>query len=318
MSTPEEWKQFKEAVREATDIVELIQQKEPTLQERGTVWRGVEGWPSLIVYKDSGLWFDHGGDRNGDCFAWLMEMEGLTFIESLTLLAERAGIDKPAWSGESAEDEDEKRKIQRIQSWCVSHYHRLLPSKIRRKILKSGYGFTDEIIDKLKIGWADGTCYFSAKDHFGDQYSEEDFLATGLFRPTKKGPVDVFEERVVFPYWRMGRVRYLIARRVEGYTGNEDWELAKYKKLPVRTAKRDYVSEHVREPIFNEDAVRNAEEVLITEGVTDCISAMQAGIPCLSPVTVRFKDKHIPLLRGLLKKVKRVVIINDSEENASG
>jgi len=37
--------------------------------------------------------------------------------------------------------------------------------------------------------------------------------------------------------------------------------------------------------LLYEDAARGAEELLITEGVTDCISAMQAGLACISPVT---------------------------------
>jgi len=78
------------------------------------------------------------------------------------------------------------------------------------------------------------------------------------------------------------------------------------------------------ETFYNEDAVLRRREgarlsqLLVTEGVTDCISAMQAGVPCISPVTVRFRKKDLAKLVTLTEHVSEVIVCNDSEESGAG
>ena len=48
------------------------------------------------------------------------------------------------------------------------------------------------------------------------------------------------------------------------------------------------------------------------------ISAMQAGITTISPVTVRFRRQDHPRLLTLTSKARRVVICNDTEESGAG
>jgi DNA primase len=87
----------------------------------------------------------------------------------------------------------------------------------------------------------------------------------------------------------------------------------------VRSSKHPYISSTLRNDYFyNEDAARETSEVLVTEGVTDCISAMQAGIPCISPVTTRFRKQDLPKLLALVQPGARVVICNDSEASGAG
>jgi DNA primase len=74
----------------------------------------------------------------------------------------------------------------------------------------------------------------------------------------------------------------------------------------------------VNETFYNEDAAHGASELVITEGVTDCISEMQAGVACISPVTVRFRTKDHGKLVSLTARAARVVVCNDSEESGAG
>ena len=52
--------------------------------------------------------------------------------------------------------------------------------------------------------------------------------------------------------------------------------------------------------------------------MADCISMLQAGFPCISPVTVRFRGKDNPKLIHLTQGLKRVYICNDNEANEAG
>jgi DNA primase len=204
-----------------------------------------------------------------------------------------------------------------VNAAAAAYYHKVLPTKIREQSFRAHYGFTDETVDTLKLGWADGHLFEKLRDVVGA--SRECALKTGLFVVLGGGHVeDFFRERLVFPYWKGGQVVYFIARATE-YTGDAEWEKSKYKKLLTHSERHDYVSPTVaNECFYNEDVARGAEELLITEGVTDCISALQASVPCISPVTTRFRKQDVPKLLQLTRHVKRVIICNDSEESSAG
>lgn len=97
------------------------------------------------------------------------------------------------------------------------------------------------------------------------------------------------------------------------------WEEPKYRKLPARSDRHPYISSLMaNDHFYNEDGIRGADTVLITEGITDCLSAVQAGIACVSPATTRFRRHDHDKLLALTGKVGRVVICNDSEANGAG
>jgi DNA primase len=108
--------------------------------------------------------------------------------------------------------------------------------------------FTAETIDNLLIG-------FSANEPWreGDQerpgvlscltkephdFTPRELAATGAFRPTSQdGLAPFFEGRIIFPYWKSGRVVFLIGRRTP-WTPDQPWEQGKYKKLPMTEASK--------------------------------------------------------------------------------
>ena len=93
----------------------------------------------------------------------------------------------------------------------------------------------------------------------------------------------------------------------------------KYKKRLVHKEGREYVSPCVQNSYFyGEDGLRGFDYCIITEGVADCIVMLQAGFPCISPVTVQFPDKDHQKLISLTKRLKQVFICNDNESNESG
>ena len=60
------------------------------------------------------------------------------------------------------------------------------------------------------------------------------------------------------------------------------------------------------------------ERVIITEGVTDCISLMEHGFPVVSPVTVRIREADWERLLPKLAGVKTVFICQDNEISEAG
>ena len=321
------FRQLLESIRAATDVPELIGEG-VSLATVGSVLKGRSPFnadqdPSLVVWPHSNTWRDFSGGeiKGGDCFDWVMRRENCGFMDAVHTLARRAGIELPGADGDAMRTEleliSQRRRIEDLLTAAAAHYHAVLPSKIRQTWYRERYGFRDETINDLALGWADGHLH----EHFvqGLGIAEGEALSTGLFVRLQGGRVqDFFKDRLVFPYWKHGRVVYFIARATE-HTGDEPWEQAKYKKLLTRSDRHAYVSPHVaNDTFYNEDCVRGAQEVLITEGVTDCISAMQAGVPCISPVTVRFRKQDHEKLLCLTARARRIIICNDTEANGVG
>lgn len=321
------FRQLIEDVRSRTDIVTLIK-ADIRLSRCGSVLKGRSLFnkdrdPSFVVWPDTQTWRDYSGGTStgGDCFEYIMHRDNASFMEALKKLAISAGIKLPGFDTVAAKKEfkriAELRRIQSVLTSAAAKYHSALPSEIRETWYKDRYGFTDDTIDSLLLGWADGQLYKRmATSH---EFSRRQLLRTGLFIRFKDGSIkDLFQNRLIFPYWRRGRVAYFIARATN-HTPKTLSEKAKYKKLLTHSARHSYVSPHiVNDTFYNEDAANGAEEILITEGVTDCISAMQAGAPCISPVTTRFRSRDRQKLIDLTRHVKTVVICNDTETSGAG
>ncbi len=314
-------------VRERTDLAALIGET-VDLHSSGSVLKGRSPFnpdadPSLVVWSHTGTWrdFSGGGSVGGDCFDFVEKRDGVGFMEAFRRLAGKVGVALPGSDDPETAEElrnlSERRRVEELLTAAAAYYHGVLPSKIRGAWYNRKYGFDTTTIDTLLLGWADGHLFEHLTGLLGA--TEEDALSTGLFVRLRDGRIeDFFRDRLVFPYWKHGRVTYFIARATE-HTGDEPWEQAKYKKLLTRSDKHPYVSRFVtNDTFYNEDVARRSKQLLITEGVTDCISAMQAEVPCISPVTVRFRKRdHVKLLQ-LTARCERIVICNDAEESGAG
>ena len=321
------FRQLIEDVRARTDIVALIK-ADIRLKPYGSVLKGRSPFnkdrdPSLVVWPDTQTWRDYSGGAStgGDCFEYIMRRDNVDFMDALKQLAISAGIELPGFDTAAARKElkrvAELRRIQNVLTSAAAYYHTALPSEICDTWYKERYGFTDTTIDSLFLGWADGQLYKRmAASH---EFSKRQLLKTGLFVQRRDGTIkDLFQNRLVFPYWRQGRVAYFIARTINN-TSQAYHEKAKYKKLLIHSSRHPYVSSNIaNDTFYNEDSANRAEEILITEGVTDCISAMQAGVACISPVTTRFRSRDHQKLIKLTRHAKKVIICNDTETSGAG
>ena len=152
-------------------------------------------------------------------------------------------------------------------------------------------------------------------------FTLRELAGTSAFRPTAQdGLFPFFDGRIVFPYWSRGNVVFMIGRRTP-WTPDQEWEKSKYKKLAVRN---DRNNEHVaqcvqNDVLYNEDVLlTRPERVIITEGVTDCISLMEHGFPVVSPVTVQIREADWERLLPRLAGVKTVFICQDNEVSEAG
>lgn len=282
------------------------------------------GKNSLHVDPKSDRWHCFNCGAGGDQITWVghrlygslySDRDRPMFFHALREVAKLAGVDLPERNDPSTA---ERRGIEQIYRIAAGYYHSHLPAEQRDYL--HGRGLTDETIDTLSIGFAPtgGAALFS---HLKGEYKidAEELLSTGLFTHHKDRVQDVFQGRIVIPYWRSGRVVYFIGRETDHSPQWERERKMKYKKLLVHGENHPYISPLVtNEYFYGEDTARRADSLLVTEGIMDAIAVHQAGFACVSPVTVRFRKADGEKIAALAKTAKRVFIVNDNEVNASG
>src|SRR6056297_1644844 len=94
-----------EKIKERLDIVEVVSDY-INLKKTGKNYQGLcpfhqENTPSFTVNPDNQFYYCFGCGKGGDLFNFVMEIENITFYESLKLLAKRANIDLPKKKGYS-------------------------------------------------------------------------------------------------------------------------------------------------------------------------------------------------------------------------
>ena len=276
----------------------------------------------FTVYKQRQGWTCFRCGVSGDIFDYISIREGFATCDTckqftkdnFSLVLERASKIAGIEFRREARDrknltESEKKYLdfKKKMAIVVDYYHGLLTNE-HRKWVKDKYGFTDQLIDKYQIGFSP----IRSGDSLAYLYvmGIRDLAEMGLAVEDDTGRQhDIFRGRIMFPYFVHGSPVFLIGRSTPWTPHREGYEVPKYKKQRV--------SDVIVEPLFGIDRIRGRNEVIITEGITDALILIQNGYSVLSPVTVRFKAKHIEYLK-LMTEGKRVYICNDAEESGVG
>lgn len=287
-------------IKSRLDIVDVIGE-EIELHEDGGCFVGSvppvgHSGKSLRVDRNLQLWHDTKNGKGGDVLDWIgrsyIDPRGKDFSEVLRVASEMAGVEL----AEMTTEEKERVDVYNLLTAATEIFHKNLTPELYDQIKKK-WGITQETVDQLQIGYA--TACIEHLDRVTLQNS-------GLIysRPDKV----VLDHRIVFPYWKNGKVVYMIGRATSQTPyGKDNSEPPKYKKLLVNSEKKPHIKVQ-NSHFYGEDSLRGFDYCIITEGVTDCIVMLQAGFPCISPVTVSFREEDHPKLINITKGLKCVYI----------
>lgn len=231
--------------------------------------------------------------------------------------------------------ERERRKSLRVfeaLTALADYYHRrLLADTDALNWFREKYRIGDEMVARLKIGYAENAPWTDSagKRHGGvldelckrpNAFTHAELSGTSAFRPSGSSTIPFFHRRIVFPYWSRGHVVFMIGRKTP-WTSVTDWETPKYKKLAVRNGeKHAHVAACIRNDVlYNEDILAaRPDRIVITEGVTDCISLMEHEFPAVSPVTVQIKDADWERILPKLAGARTIYLCQDNELSDAG
>lgn len=269
-----------------------------------------EKTPSFYVSPAKGIFKCFGCGKSGTAVGFVMEHEGLTYVEALKFLARKYHIEVV----EKEETAEEIASRQRSESlYLVSEFAgKFFRDSLMSETGRVGYayfrtrGLEDATIEKFGLGWAPAarTALYDEARKAG--YKEEFLIDTGLCYRRDDGKVaDRFYDRVMFPiHSPSGRI---IA--FGGRTLRSDKAVAKYVNSPETEI---YVKSRSLYGIwFARNEIVRRDRCILVEGYLDVISMHQLGIR--NVVASSGTSLTVEQIRLIRKYSQNVTIIYDGD-----
>lgn len=263
-------------IKERLGIVEIVGSY-IKLEKSGTNYKARcpfhnEKTPSFYVSPDRGSFYCFGCGMKGDIFTFVEKFEGIDFMGSLKVLAERAGV---ILSKKDSAKDNRKELLYEILERATTFFQDNLRSNPTAHQYVLGRGLTEETIKNFRIGFAPAE--WRALRHFlkSKGYRDEDVEAVGLIKKTDKPGADPyydgFRGRVIFPISDS-------SGRVVAYTGRTLDETAnppKYLNSPETVL---FTKSKV---LYGLDKakidIRKRDYAILVEGQMDLVMLHQAG-----------------------------------------
>ena len=264
---------------------------------------------SFTVTPAKGLYHCFGCGARGDVFGFITKRDKVGFPRAMEILARRAGLDlkelmneRPTAKANGVNGHGhETQQIEtvavdtattrRLLGSVVEHYHRTFCERPDAQEYLKSRGLVDaELLKAWKVGYADGSL-LKTLSKSGEV--RDGLVALGVI--TAEGR-ELMGGCVVFP----------LADPVSAAWIN-------LYGRGVKTDRHCYLPGPLR-GVFNLQAARTGEEVLLTESVIDACSFHQAGVRNSIPLygINGFTSDHLDLLKR--EGVKRAVIALDNDE----
>ncbi len=272
---------FAQEVKAAADIVTVVGAHVQLKRQGGNRYLGLcpfhsEKTPSFSVHAVLQIYKCFGCGKSGDVFSFLMEIQGLTFIEALKLLADQQGKPMPA-KGRGPESDAAARKrsaLHEIHEIAQEFFTAQLRARggagALRYFRDRGLGRAE--IEEFGLGYAPDRNALLA--HLkGRGFKRGDVLESGLVGASEKGDsvYDRFRDRLMFPiHSDAGKLIAYGGRQRQGDRG------PKYLNSPETPIYRKNAV------LFNMHrarmAMRQRDLAVLVEGYMDVIGVWKAGI----------------------------------------
>ena len=192
----------KNEILENSDIVAIIGDY-VDLKKSGNSYKGLcpfhnEKTPSFTVDDKKQLFHCFGCGEGGDVVSFIMHKEGLSYIDSMKYLANKAGIKL-----DNTKSSKENKRLNRLydinRDIMMYFYKNLLTDKAGQTYLKNR-GFRSNIVNTFMLGfaknsWDDLISYVKEKDYLLD-----DIENLGLIKKSQNGKYyDKYRNRLIFP-----------------------------------------------------------------------------------------------------------------------
>tara|TARA_Y100000768_G_scaffold388518_1_gene384909 strand:+ start:1772 stop:3457 length:1686 start_codon:yes stop_codon:yes gene_type:complete len=294
---------FIDQVLSSTDIVELIKEK-VNLTKNGTNYKGLcpfhnEKTPSFNVSSTKQFYHCFGCGASGDAIKFLMEHDHLTFIESLSKLAQYANLELP----ENTKKNDSAYSLFVLNKKAAEFYTKSLLSNSKALSYLSNRNIDETMIEEFNIGLSNDS-WDDLSKLFASSKETNNALEAGLLIKSNNKVYDRFRNRIIFPI-RNSTGNYI------GFGGRiyESGEGAKYINSPE--TKLFHKSYELYGLYESKKFINKENKVLIVEGYTDVIGLHKANIKnCLATLGTAFTKYHF---KKIIRYTKNIVFCFDGD-----
>jgi len=289
------------------DVIGIID-KRVQLKKRGANFIACcpfhdEKTPSFTVSPSKQFYHCFGCGAGGNAINFLIEYEGLTFIDSITELANSIGLKVPSEAPQKIEKSNENSKLEEVIKIASVFYQKQLRESAKAISYLKSRGLTGEIAKEFEIGFAPEG-WQNLKIPF-KKYEDEILVKAGLVVKNDKGKYyDRFRNRIIFPI-------YSDKGKIIGFGGRviNPKDTPKYYNSPETPLFQK--SYELYGLLASRKFIREKGYVLVVEGYMDVVGLAQKGIKnvvaTLGTATTAF---HI---KKLLRYTEEIIFCFDGD-----
>ncbi|MCV7287105.1 DNA primase [Mycolicibacterium wolinskyi] len=257
--------------------------------------------PSFHVRPNHGHFHCFGCGEGGDVYAFVQKIEHVSFVEAVELLADRVGY-TVTYTGASTtnvqRDRGSRSRLLAANAAAQEFYAEALQSDEAAEARKylTERNFDAAAAAQFGCGFAPSGWDKLTKHLLRKGFEFKELEAAGLSREGKRGPMDRFHRRLLWPIRvSSGETIGFGARRLF----DDDQNQAKYVNTPETVL---YKKSQV---LFGLDRAKRdiakGHQAVVVEGYTDVMAMHLAGVTtAVASCGTAFGDQHLSMLRRLM------------------
>ena len=291
------------------DIVEVIDSHVP-LRKAGRNHQALcpfheEKTPSFTVSQDKQFYHCFGCGANGTVITFVMELNGLGFVEAVEDLAGRYGLEIPREAGYRPASKQHDELYELLEQAAQLYRKQLQGHKGRAADYLKGRGISGTVIEDYEIGYAPSGWKRMLNALGNSTEARTRLTEVGLIKPGgKEGHYDFFRDRIMFPI-RDPRGRVIgFGGRV---LGDDTPKYLNSPETPLFHKGRElYGLYQVRRK------KKQPETLYVVEGYMDVIALAQHGVDnAVATLGTAVTDKH---LEKLYRVAGQLIFCFDGDE----
>ncbi|MEU4154516.1 DNA primase [Streptomyces sp. NPDC026659] len=311
------------AVRDAVPIDAVVSEYLQLRNAGGGNLKGLcpfhdEKSPSFQVSPSKGLFHCFGCQEGGDTITFVMKVDHLSFSEAVERLAGQAGITLRYEEGgyNPAHQRGERIRLVEAHKIAAQWYAEQLatsPEADTGRIFLAERGFDQAAAVHFGVGYSPQGWDHLTRYLRGKGFSDKELILSGLAQDGRRGPIDRFRGRLMWPIRDIGG-------DVVGFGARKLYEAdngPKYLNTPDTAI---YKKSQVLYGIdLAKQQIAKSSRAVVVEGYTDVMACHLAGVTtAIATCGTAFGGDHIKILRRLLMDNGSARVIFTFDGDAAG
>ncbi|MER8056057.1 MULTISPECIES: DNA primase [unclassified Streptomyces] len=311
------------AVRDAVPIDAVVSEYLQLRNAGGGNLKGLcpfhdEKSPSFQVSPGKGLFHCFGCQEGGDTITFVMKVDHLSFSEAVERLAALAGITLRYEEGgyNPAHQRGERIRLVEAHKIAAQWYAEQLadsPEAETGRVFLAERGFDQGAAVHFGVGYSPQGWDHLTRYLRGKGFSDKELILSGLSQDGRRGPIDRFRGRLMWPIRDIGG-------EVVGFGARKLYESdngPKYLNTPETAI---YKKSQVLYGIdLAKKEIAKSSRAVVVEGYTDVMACHLAGVrTAIATCGTAFGGEHIKILRRLLMDNGSARVIFTFDGDAAG